>query len=158
MDDTFIYIGIDPGKQGGMAAIHDGKVWAVSPMLIGGDALNLVAIGEWFKSVANIRTIACIEKVGAMPGQGVTSMFTFGFVTGAIHGILATLEIPYHVVTPQAWKKEILAGTEKDKRAAIDFCLQTYPGVDLRGGPEHRVPHSGIADALCMATWASRHL
>ena len=35
-----------------------------------------------------------VEKVNAMPGQGVTSMFNFGQSFGAIKGICAALELP----------------------------------------------------------------
>ena len=37
---------------------------------------------------------AIIEKVGAMPGQGVSSMFQFGRSVGMVEGVLAALQIP----------------------------------------------------------------
>ena len=44
-----------------------------------------------------------IEKVGAMPGQGVSSMFQFGRSVGTIEGIIAALRLPISYVTPQKW-------------------------------------------------------
>lgn len=160
------YIGIDPGRQGAIAIIYGNELLDYTTMMVGGKDLNLSAIAKWLRenthSLSHIfspasEVVACIENVHAMPGQGVTSMFSFGFVTGAIHGILATLEIPYHLVTPQAWKKEILAGTAKDKLAAIDWCLRAYPGINLLATPKSHVPHSGLADAICIAEYCSRH-
>ena len=59
--------------------------------------------------------LAALEKVGAMPGQGVVSMFTFGHAAGAVAGVLAALEVPVTLVTPQRWKKAAgLIGTDKD--------------------------------------------
>ena len=46
-----------------------------------------------------------VEKVSAMPGQGVTSMFSFGRSFGVIEGILAAFEIPATYVMPSVWTK-----------------------------------------------------
>jgi crossover junction endodeoxyribonuclease RuvC len=81
-------------------------------------------------------------------------MFKFGFVTGVMHGIISTLAIPLYLVTPQAWKKKILAGTAKDKDAAIDYCRRVYPDVSLLATERSRKPHDGMADALCIARYA----
>ena len=38
------------------------------------------------------------------------------------------------------------------KTAAVDYCRRVYPSVQLI--PERcRVPHTGIADAVCIATY-----
>ena len=49
--------------------------------------------------------VAVLEKVGAMPGQGSSSMFQFGRGVGMVEGIVAALQIPIEYVTPQAWQK-----------------------------------------------------
>jgi crossover junction endodeoxyribonuclease RuvC len=42
-------------------------------------------------------------------------MFTFGHAAGVAEGILQGLNIPYTLVTPQAWKKSAgLIGSDKD--------------------------------------------
>jgi len=152
------YIGIDPGKTGAIAILYGNELLDYTTMMVGGKDLDLRAIARWLiLNTEKSEVVACIESVHAMPGQGVTSMFTFGFVTGAIHGILATLEIPYHLVTPQAWKKEILAGTAKDKQSAIDHALRAYPGVNLLATPKSHVPHSGLADSICISEFCSRN-
>ena len=154
---TKIFIGVDPGKSGGIAIINvfTNEIF-VTPMILSGKDVDAKAIADWITSntYKYEHPITCIEKVHAMPGQGVTSMFKFGFVTGVMHGIIRTLGIPLHLVTPQAWKKEILAGTPKDKEAAIDFCRRIYPQVNLLATERSRKPHSGIADALCIARYA----
>jgi len=148
------YIGVDPGISGAIA-IYDGKeFYAVSTMGLAGKELDLTGISKWILDyVRSDHCIAGIEKVSAMPKQGVTSMFNFGFNTGAIHGILASLGIPRYLITPQAWKKEILAGTSKDKDAAIAYCRRVYPDISLLATPKSRTPHSGMADAMCIALY-----
>ncbi len=149
------YIGIDPGKSGGIAIISEVGVEAITPMIIAGKDIDLAAMADWLEnSISDEYAIACIEKVSAMPKQGVTSMFSFGFSTGAIHGILATMSIPRHLITPQAWKKSVLAGTKKDKNAAVDYCRRLYPDISLLATERSRKPHSGMADALCIARYA----
>ena len=150
-----MYIGIDPGKGGGIAIISEVGVEAVTPMIIAGKDIDLSATAEWLDyHLGDMHAVACIEKVSAMPKQGVTSMFNFGFSTGAMHGVIATLGIPRHLVTPQKWKKVVLSNTKKDKEAAIDYCRRLYPAISLLATERSRKPHSGMADALCIARYA----
>jgi Holliday junction resolvasome RuvABC endonuclease subunit len=150
------FCGIDPGLTGGIAIIlvEDDpflQMVKVRPMPIAGKDLDLTALAELLSS--KDPTIAVVENVHAMPGQGVTSMFKFGFVTGAVHGVLATLGIPRYLVSPQQWKKVILAGTLKDKQSAIDYCSRIFPSVSLLATPRSKKAHSGMADSLCLAEY-----
>jgi crossover junction endodeoxyribonuclease RuvC len=55
-----------------------------------------------------------LEKVSAMPGQGVTGMFRFGQNLGQWQGLLAGMGLDYTMVTPQAWKRQAgLIGADK---------------------------------------------
>jgi crossover junction endodeoxyribonuclease RuvC len=85
-------------------------------------------------------------------------MFTFGKGYGEVIGVLTTLGIHIRYVEPRAWKEAILQGTEKDKEAAIAWCRANYPNVNLLMTPRARVPHDGVADALCLCEYARRLL
>ena len=151
------YIGVDPGKSGGLAVITPGGSVKVTVMPIAGDEVSIAALADWVRKYCMndmCVTHACIEKVHAMPKQGVTSMFKFGFVTGVVHGVLGTYRIPIHLVTPHAWKSKVLKGTKKDKAAAAAYCSRVYPDVNLLATERSRKPHSGMADALCIARYA----
>lgn len=151
------YIGIDPGKDGGIAVIFsDNRSPAVIPMILAGKSIDISATVKWLDDVLDtvLNPVSCIEKVHAMPGNGAASMFKFGFVTGVMHGIFSTMCIPLHLVTPQAWKKIILQGTSKDKAAAVEYCRRVYPTVNLLATERSRTPHDGMADALCIARYA----
>lgn len=100
--------------------------------------------------------IAVMEKVGAMPKQGVVSTFRFGQGYGTILGVLGALGIRCELVTPQRWKAAILAGTARDKAAAIAWCRRAYPGVPLRRTERCTTDHDGMADALCLAEYGRR--
>lgn len=148
-------LGIDPGKSGGLAFIQDGRVGDVMEMAVAGKDLDLEYIASWIVDAGQIDS-GVVEKVGAMPGQGVVSMFTFGKVTGALYGILATLKIPYRLVPPQTWKKLVLQGTDRSKEAALDHVKRLYPYVNLKATPLSRKDHGGIVDAICIAEWGWR--
>lgn len=145
-----IYIGIDPGKSGAMAIIFDGMDETV---IVPFDEL------EYTNTMRNLcvnPARACLEHVGAMPGQGVTSMFNFGQNFGYIKGLLEAFEIPYELVRPQKWKKEF--GITGDKNRSIDVCKRLFPGIDLRRTDRCRKDDDGMAEALLMAEYARRRL
>jgi crossover junction endodeoxyribonuclease RuvC len=145
-------IAFDPGQKGGIAIHHNGTTTA-QPMPMAGKTLDLPAIAEIVRSASP--DIAVLEKVSSMPGQGVASTFTFGCGYGQLQGLLAGLGIPYELITPQCWKKIVLAGTSKSKDAAIAYCRRAFPDVPLVM-PKCRNPHDGIADALCLMQYGLR--
>ena len=149
-----VVLGIDPGLKGGYALIGPGDVLA-EPFPLAGKSLDLAELAREWRSFE--LDLAVIERVHAMPKQGVTSMFTFGKTCGQIEGILAALGVPVEFVTPQAWKAAILAGTLKDKDAAVAYCRRVFPSVQLvRKGC--RKASDGMADALCLAQFGKREL
>lgn len=98
---------------------------------------------------------AFIEKVTAGRGQGATSMFNFGQGFGMWKGILAALEIPYTEVTPQSWKKIMMAGFGADKAASIARAKQLFPYLT----PHLTLKkHDGLAEAALIGEYARRHL
>lgn len=154
-----VFIGIDPGLSGGAAVIDwNGKVSVAYPLPLLNEQLDYNALTQMlYDLMKHYDCHTWIEKVSAMPGQGVSSMFKFGFVTGAIHGILSAIQMPYSTVTPQAWKKKVLVGIERNKdnpkEAALIYCMREYPTVSLLATSRSKKPHSGIVDSLCIATF-----
>jgi crossover junction endodeoxyribonuclease RuvC len=145
-------LGVDPGLSGAYALLGDVPP-LVTPFPRAGKGLDLAAIADDWRTLAP--DLVVMESVHAMPKQGVTGVFTFGRGFGALEGIAAALGFHVELVTPQAWKKVILAGTAKDKDAAVAWCRRAYPGVTLVQ-PRCRMPHDGCADALCIAAYGLR--
>lgn len=145
-----MFIGIDPGCTGAIVLIG----------AMGGyiDHLNMPTVKVGTKSRVNGAAVdawlsqydithAYLEQVGAMPGQGTASMFTFGHAAGVVEGILQGSGIPYTLVTPQAWKKSAgLIGSDKD--AARSRAIQLYPGLRAL---DAKAKGQAIADALLIA-------
>ena len=123
-------MGIDPGLDGAVAVILPAGAEAhVTPTIAaaGGGKRRLDAAGMLVLLERHPIALAVIEAVGPMPKQGVVSTFRFGVGFGTWLGMLAALRIPHLAVTPHAWKKAILAGTTKDKGAAIQGT-EAFPG------------------------------
>lgn len=115
-----IIAAVDPGLSGAIAwlRLRDRNV----VQLLGIEDIPVVTAksGKTEKSHVNLPELArslsagwglyepnalVVEEVHAMPGQGVTSMFRFGYVAGAIAGVAAGLAIPTHTIRPQLWQK-----------------------------------------------------
>lgn len=123
-------IGIDPGFSGAIAIldgaaieIHDMPVF---PARSGKTEINHHGLLDLLRSVEP--GTVWLEKVSAMPGQGVSSMFRFGQGYGAIEMAVAASGHVLRYVTPQQWKKHFgLIGAAKDASRAV--ACQRLPGA-----------------------------
>lgn len=162
------YIGIDPGKSGGIAILDESKnpvIAILMPESIN-DIIQLL-------SLYIPDSIISLEEVHSMPGQGVTSMFTFGMGYGELKGIIQTIHsfAPYKeflLVSPRKWKIKILGNIEKIdgegpadrkkrlKQRSIEVAQSMYPSVDLYSKKKKKstVPSDGIAEALLIASYS----
>ena len=148
-----IYIGIDPGKSGALAVLYDDWGGNVVVRVIKFDSREYA---QTLRDLSGQRVKACLEHVGAMPGQGVTSMFNFGQNFGYIKGLLEAFQIPYELVRPQKWKKTF--GITGDKNSSIEVCKRLFPFAQLRRTDRCRKDDDGKAEALLMAEYARRRL
>jgi len=147
------YIGIDPGQKGGLAVLtEDGLLLEHIPMPETRRGISdfLRAAGMTYKNITVV-----VELVHSMPKQGVASTFKFGKGCGIILGICTALDFVIIEPTPQAWKKAILAGTDKGKGASIIVCENLFPKATLVQ-PRCRNPHDGVAEAILLAEYGRR--
>ena len=144
-------LGIDPGSSGALVLLEDGMPieWMLMPTMKVGSAtrVNGAAVAD-FVHGSEVEEVL-IEQVGAMPGQGVSSMFNFGHSVGTVVGVMAALGISHTLVTPQAWKKAAgLIGSDKD--AARARAIQLWPAwreLDKKGAGQ------ALADAALIARY-----
>lgn len=152
-----IYIGVDPGKNGGIALIN-----SISPEINNTvhtfSEENLIGcISEVCEYAGGSENIRCVlEKVNAMPHQGVVSMFNFGQNYGFIQGVLKAYNIPFELVPPQKWKKEF--SVTSDKNTSIEVAKRLFPNVNLKATERCRKDHDGMAEALLIAEYCRRKL
>ena len=151
-----VFCGIDPGKDGALAILSYRETPIIVPFSETEYANQLRRLSLVTRNGIDGSVFCIVEHVGAMPGQGVTSCFSFGQNFGFILGLLTAYCIPYELVRPQRWKKEF--GCTSDKNTSIEVAQRMFPGVDLRRTEKCKKPHDGIAEALLMASYAKRHL
>ena len=175
---TTVYIGIDPGMSGGFAVAVDNGAWIVddcpvietstktrtdkktgkkittvkkeaSPTLMAELLRNYIG----GVSTGDGRVVVYIEKVSAMPGQGVTSMFSFGRNFGQWEGVASALRFEVYYVTPQRWQKVMLADMPKGKETARMQALRLFPYLAER--LKFKKNH-GRADAVLIGEYGRR--
>lgn len=142
------YLGIDPGASGAIAVIGQNvcRVWDYPGEICEAAAL-LRAINLEYPI-----TLIALEKVSAMPRQGVVSMFKFGMNFGGWIGAIGVLGLPVLLVTPRKWQIECLdSGTGETKARSLSMARRLYPDIDL-----HLKKHDGRADALHLARYAKK--
>ena len=144
------YIGIDPGASGGIAFIESS--WS-------GDLAFAIKQPETDRDIWNYLSslrdaggqkaecFAMLEKVHAMPKQGVSSTFTFGQNYGKLQMALIASGIPFEHVTPQKWQKALQCLTGGDKNVSKSKAQELFPHL--------RITHA-TADALLLAEYCRR--
>jgi crossover junction endodeoxyribonuclease RuvC len=154
-----ITIGIDPGQSGAIAILADGEPIQVFDMPVSarktsGQEVSATALVIELRAILRrsegAHVFAAIEQVGAMPGNGGTSMFRFGEGFGIVKGVLSALGIGYTLITPPRWKKWAgLIGADKD--ASRTLAMQRFPGAVPW---LTRKKDDGRADAILLARFA----
>lgn len=152
-----VILAIDPGASGALAFFNPeaGTLDIIDTPTVQikrGAKLKTEISAQMLSAIIRPRQpdIAILELVGAMPGQGVSSMFQFGRGVGMYEGALAALQIPVTYITPQGWQKAVNARSGKDgnrQRAA-----EIYPAYAQLFA---RKKDDGRADAALMAWWAA---
>ena len=130
--DNRIYIGIDPGKGGGIGLIYNDVAYCKKcPATVSEMAEEIKTCVD---IAPDIQKMAIIEAVHSMPNQGVKSCFTFGEGYGKWLGILAAHKIPYTQVTPQKWMRHYgsLSKDKKDRKNQLKhLAQQRFPEIKI---------------------------
>lgn len=135
-------IGIDPGTNGGIAWITDGKP-CVEKM-----PDTLQDLWELLRDVASIGNChAYIEQVHSSPQMGVKSAFTFGNGFGHLEMALTAAGIPFTRTRPQVWQKELGCLTKGDKNVTKRKAQELFPNI--------KVTHA-TADSLLISTYGTK--
>lgn len=137
-------LGIDPGAKG-----------AVARLTLEGGHLEVALLDPELVAVRDFlgegSPCIFIEQVHAMPGQGVSSMFTFGMGYGRLQGFLMALGHKFHLCHPRAWQRG-LPLAETPKASVSKFCASRW-GLEKFIPPRGRVPHQGLMDAAAIAEY-----
>ncbi len=166
-----IYIGVDIGKDGGIAIIDvhsdGGKGTMACPMPTigvkgqGKRELDLNGILENLRPPSAYPSLNCkmvIEDATINPQWSKSSGAALLGCRMAFEAFAVTLGISYEIRKARIWQKEIFNGMDKTdtKIMALTFVKGFWPGMDLTATERSTVPHSGMVDALCIAEYCRR--
>lgn len=126
------YIGVDPGWTGGLAWVDSkGKTAECVQM-----PKTERDIWDWFTEIPG--HVGIIEKVHAMPKQGVSSTFKFGHSYGFLRCALISTDVSFQEVTPRTWQKGLEIPPKKKtetgsqwKQRLKGFAQQLFPNVKV---------------------------
>ena len=168
-----VYLGIDVGEKGFLTLNlgNEFKFYSIKD----NDYYQLADILKEIKqSYPNV--ICAMEQVHAIFGSSAKSTFTFGEINGLLKGLLIANKIPYHLVPPKVWQKEIWdnkdmvvtykAITIKDKQTtrkevntkqtSFNAAKRIFPAVDLRKTERCKNFDDNKCDSLLISEYARR--
>lgn len=161
-----VYIGIDPGAQGYVCVDYGGRYGFLALKGLGWREL-----AEWLRGVrdgSGGRCACCMESIHAVYGSSAKATFSFGECFGALQGILSALGIPYHLVPPKTWQKEMWVSedrvwAQKGGRRSVDnkgtskrAAERLYPGVDFRRTGKCKTLDDNKCDAALICGYGRR--
>ena len=140
-------IGIDPGVNGGIAWITDGKPCVEKMPDTLQDLWELIVSISLNAGSGGTGIHAYIEQVHSSPQMGVKSAFTFGNGFGHLEMALTAACIPFARIRPQVWQKELGCLTKGDKNVSKRKAQELFPSM--------KVTHA-TADALLIAKYGTQ--
>lgn len=177
---TVHFIGIDPGKDGGISCIDSlGRVIGKSKSPVLGnkefDSVEYARILHRFTEDCDYFVIT-LEDIHATHIGGNTSSFSMGRGKGIWEGIVSmyALAVPGKfrllLPDPRTWQKVVWVDTYKQwevkpgnktktvntKATSLTVCNHLFQGVDLRATERSKKPHNGIVDSLLIAEYGRR--
>lgn len=144
--DGSYFVGIDPGKSGGIAFL-DAKGTVLGTYKLDPKTNTEHDVAQFLSSCKLVGTYAVLERVRSSPQQGVVSAFTFGSSYGFLRGLLTGLGIPYEEVLPARWQKTMGCMSKGDKNVTKAAAQRLFPS--------QKIIHA-TADAILLAEYCRR--
>lgn len=162
-------LALDPGYTGSLVIMeieedkYDVK-YLLTPLNADLQQIDANKITVWLKE--NQFDHVYLEHVRAVFGSDSTSTFNFGRVFGGLEGLLGGLNLPFTLVEPKTWQKNVwlphllpIKSSEMHAKEKSLLTFQTrFPGLDVRPlslktGKPLKHPHDGVIDAVLIALY-----
>lgn len=171
--DNKMYIGIDVGSKGFITTQKNGifKHYSIADN-------DLYQLSEIMAEIrAQNPNIACvIEDVHAVFGSSAKATFQFGFNKGYLIGLLSANKIPYNLISPSVWQKEMWENSDmvvsyknvtikgkqvskkevNTKQTSYNCARRLFPTIDLRKSERAKNYDDNKVDSLLMCEFARR--
>lgn len=139
-----LFIGIDPGAGGGIAAVTEtGRHFASAKTP--DTRRGVIAFVEQLATMGETHVL--IEQVHSSPQMGVVSAFSFGQSFERVLMACEAARLTYELITPRKWQSIMRCQTGGNKRISKQIAEKRFPTV--------KVTHA-VADALLLAECCRR--
>lgn len=161
-----IYIGIDNGVSGGLAAISDhpqDSIIGAMPMPTikarKGNEVNVRAVLLWLTEITggNLSDATyIIEEPGGSKSANAARSMAGSF--HSVRGLLETKFLRWERITPQSWQRNLIPGAKagETKARALELASRLWPRETWLASEKCRTPHDGMIDAALIAEYARR--
>ena len=170
-----VYCGIDVGTIGYLAINDNGK-WSYAAFR-DTSIRELANTMSLLKQNTNGNLVCVIEDVHAIFNSSAKATFAFGLQKGIMLALLESNGIPYHLVAPKEWQKEMWdnkdlvvsneAYSTKDgktkirkkkdtKKTSENVAKRLFPDADFRRTSRCTNNDDNKIDAMLMAEYARR--
>jgi hypothetical protein len=168
-----VYLGIDVGSKG-FITLNTGsefKFYSIADN-------DIYQLSDIFRDIKNeYPNVVCVmELIHAIFGSSAKATFAFGEINGILKGLLMANKIPYHLVPPKTWQKEMWDNkdlvvsyktmtvkgkdvSKKDintKQTSINAAKRIFPNIDLRKTERCKNPDDNKVDSLLIAEYGRR--
>jgi hypothetical protein len=157
--NEYIYVGVDPGKSGGIVGLYEDQTIAFKhkmPMI--GKEYDESELCRIFSnpliSHVGLEDVHAIQSGKNGPKIGASSSFSFGEGKGLIRGILAGMAHKRTLIQAKAWQKIAWEGVKKQdntKATSLIAAQRLFPSESFLATAKSSVPHDGIVDATLIA-------
>jgi len=147
------YLGVDPGKSGGLALRVDSTTILDKMPETPADVLSWI---RFHCLRATFHCVACLEQVGGYTGEGQpgSAMFNFGRGFGHLEMALLACNIPTTLVHPRTWQKAMGISPRKKTETKTQWKNR------IKATAQRLFPRSHVtlatADALLIAEYCRR--
>lgn len=168
-----VYLGIDVGSKG-FITLNTGsefKFYSIADN-------DIYQLSDIFRDIKNeYPNVVCVmELIHAIFGSSAKATFAFGEINGILKGLLMANKIPYHLVPPKTWQKEMWDNKDlvvsyktikvkgKDvskkeintKQTSINAAKRIFPNIDLRKTERCKNYDDNKVDSLLLAEYGRR--
>lgn len=170
-----LVIGCDPGSKGFLTAIRPDGIMDFCSI----DDSKIADMNKWLSkqiTTANSygwNVIAVMEEVHAIFGSSAKATFSFGEIFGILKGLIYGNMIPFHLVPPKVWQKEIWVNSDMEyeykakedgttrkvintKKTSINAAMRLFPNVDFRKSTKCKNVDDNKVDSVLIAEYARR--
>lgn len=178
-----VHIGIDPGKNGHICVMFIKDDLSIEDVVFFNipkisNLVDIHSLNSLFRSsfsekfyYNNSKAHCVIEKVHSIYGASASSTFEFGRINGILETFLVCYNIPYTLVQPKEWQREMFKGVDLIQKAsssgktmktdtkamALIAAKRLFPNLDFRISSRSKKEDDGKIDSLLLCEYSRRN-